>query len=306
MRSTIYMLAIVMGFVSLSSQSSAEMIYGIAELGSQNLVRYDSTSPGSIISSIAISGLQANESIKGIDFRPATNQLYALGSSSRLYQVNTNTGQVFAVGTPFTPTLNGTSFGFDFNPAIDRIRVVAETNTNTVLNPNDGTGTGVTNLFYGAGDPNFGVDPNVVDSAYTNSFSGPPNPQTPARTTQLYGIDTGLDILVTQANSAGTLGTVGGLGLDVVSVGGFDISPIGNQIAYAALLPANATNSRLYTINLGTGLATQVGEIDGGLFISSLAVAPDRIVQPDIPEPTSMVLVLTGLVGVISLRQRRA
>lgn len=301
MRLTTCALAIAIGVMSPSSRSHAEMIYGIAELGSQNLVKYDSSSPGNIISSIAISGLQPNESIKGIDFRPATSQLYALGSSSRLYQVNTNTGQAFAYPGPFTPNLNGTSFGFDFNPVIDRIRVVAETNTNTVLNPNDGTATGVTNLFYPVGDPNAGVDPNVVDSAYTNSFEGSP----PPTSTQLYGIDTGLDILVTQANSAGTLGTVGGLGVDVVSVGGFDISPIGNQIAYAALLPANATNSRLYTINLATGAAAEVGEIDGGLFISALAVAPDTIVQPNIPEPTSMVLAFMGVVGVVSFRQRR-
>ena len=298
MKTTTCFLALAIGLMSLTALSHAEMIYGIAELGSQNLVRYDSSFPSNIVSSVAISGLQQNESIKGIDFRPATGQLYALGSTSRLYQVNTVTGQVFAVGAPFTPTLNGTSFGFDFNPVIDRIRVVAETNTNTVLNPNDGTGTGVTNLFYGAGDPNFGVDPNVVDSAYTNSVAG-------ANATQLYGIDTGLDILVTQANSAGTLGTVGPLGINVVSVGGFDISPRGNQIAYAALLPSNSSQSNLYAINLGTGLATNLGQIDGGLFISSLAVAPDKIVQPNVPEPTSLALTIFGVVGLCSLRRNR-
>ena len=181
---------------------------------------------------------------------------------------------------------------------IDRIRVVAETNTNTVLHPDTGAGTGVTSLFYPAGDPNVGVDPNVVDSAYTNSVAG-------ASSTQLYGIDTALDILVTQANSAGTLGTVGPLGINVVSVGGFDISPVGNQIAYAALLPANATNSRLYSINLATGAASPLGEINGGVFISALAVAPDVIVQPNVPEPGSLALAFLGLVGIVSMRRMR-
>ena len=157
-----------------------------------------------------ISGLQQNESILGIDFRPLNGQLYGLGSTSRLYTINTSSGVATAVGGQFSTLLSGFSFGFDFNPMVDAIRVVSETNQNLVINPNTGAVQAVaTNLFYGPADPNFGVDPNVVDSAYTNNFPG-------AGSTQLYGIDTGLDILVTQANSAGTLGTVGPLGCERV------------------------------------------------------------------------------------------
>ena len=35
---------------------------------------------------------------------------------------------------------------------LDRIRVVTDVNKNTVLNPNDGTSTPVTDVFYDAGD----------------------------------------------------------------------------------------------------------------------------------------------------------
>lgn len=287
--------------VSLASFSSAALIYGVDDSSGQTLVSFDSATPSSLIGGVAISGLQNNETIKGIDFRPSTHQLFALGSTNRLYTLNVTTGVATQVGAgPFTPVLNGSNFGFDFNPAIDRIRVVSNTKKNYVLNPLDGTATGATDLFFGPADPNFGVSPNVEFSAYTNSVIPAP------ATTQLYGIDTGLDILVTQANSAGTLATVGPLGVNVGAVGGFDITGSGaNGVGYAALLPANTSVSNLYEINLTTGAATNLGVIDGGAIISSLAVAPAGF-DPDVivPEPTTVVLAALALAGFATRRVR--
>ena len=39
-------------------------------------------------------------------------------------------GAAIAVGAPFTPGTDGTAFGFDFNPTVDRIRVVSDTGQN--------------------------------------------------------------------------------------------------------------------------------------------------------------------------------
>ena len=276
----------------LTSSASAELIYGIAAVGNATaLVTWDSSSPGDLESSAFMTGLQSNETIVGIDFRPSTGQLYGLGSSSRLYTISTS-GVAAQVGGPgsFSPALNGFNFGFGFNPVIDRIRVVSETNSNRVLNPNDGSAATATNLFYGPADPNFGVDPNVVHSAYSNDFDG-------AVTTQLYGIDSGLNILVTQANSAGTLGAVGPLGVDIGAVGGFDISGV-TGVAYATLLPAGSSVSQLYSISLLTGAATNLGVIDGGLIITAMAVA--------IPEPSTVALAFGALVAGVFVRRRRS
>jgi hypothetical protein len=281
----------VVGFVA---PASAELIYGVAAVGNAtNIVTWDSASPGALITGNFVTGLQNNETIVGLDYRPATGQLYALGTSSRLYTLNPATGAATAVAGAFVPPLNGFSFGFDFNPQLDLIRNVAETNMNRVLDPNTGmVQTLATNLFYGPADPNFGADPNVVHSAYTNNIPNAPN-------TQLYGIDTGLNILVTQANNAGTLGTVGPLGVDVGALGGFDISGT-SGVAYATMLPAGSSVSEFYSINLATGAATALGVVDGGLIITAMSVAPV------IPEPATLGMAAIALIGGISLRRRSA
>ena len=94
-----------------------------------------SAAPGTILGSVPITGLNGGEQVLGIDVRPATGELYALGSTNRLYTVNPMTGvaTLKAVLTadptdatdPFT-TLVGSDFGVDFNPVPDRFRVVSD------------------------------------------------------------------------------------------------------------------------------------------------------------------------------------
>jgi len=270
---------------ALSAAARAETVYAATAGGS--LITFDSATPGAIASGVAVSGLATNEQLVGIDFRPATGELYGVGSFSTLYRINPATGVAAPVAGAFAPGLNGAWFGFDFNPTIDRIRNVSDANQNLVLHPDLGTSTGVTDLFYPAGDTNAGADPTVAHSAYTNNFNG-------AMSTQLYGIDVGLNILVTQANSAGTLGTVGALGFDPASAGGFDISGV-TGIAYATLLPESGSASSLYTIDLSTGAATAIGEVAGGLVVTAMTLAP-------VPEPTSLALLLAGAAA--GLRRR--
>lgn len=51
-----------------------------------------------------ITGLENGEEMLSIDYRPATGQLYALGSSSRIYIINEETGAATALGeTHFPP-----------------------------------------------------------------------------------------------------------------------------------------------------------------------------------------------------------
>ena len=209
----------------------------------------------------AITGLQGGETVLGIDFRPATGQLYALGSNSRIYTINKMTAVATFVGTLSTP-LNGTDFGFDFNPTVDRIRIVSNADQNLRVNPNTGAAIVDGTLAYSAGDPNNGQNPNVTGAAYTGSFTG-------TTSTALYDIDSNLDILVTQnpANS-GMLQTVGALGVNTTAIVGFDHTAASN-IAYAALTVAGVP--AFYTVNLQTGAATLIGPI-GNVTVTDIAV----------------------------------
>lgn len=137
---TVAALAATLSFVA---SARAELIYAVAQgLGPTSLVTFDSSDPANILDAGTIKGLGPNESVLGIDFRPATGELFALGSSNRLYTVDIANPNALSYGT-LTPVganlgigLNGSNFGFDFNPQIDRIRIVSDTDRNYVANPN--------------------------------------------------------------------------------------------------------------------------------------------------------------------------
>ncbi len=244
-------------------------IFGVT--ASNKLVRFNANSPQGIAVTQQITGLLAGETILGIDFRPATGELFAYTGYNRLITIDTAIAVATAVGSP--AGLAGTSYGFDFNPTVDLIRIVNDTDQNIRVNPN-GTLAGTdTPLAFAAGDPNFGTNPNVVGSAYSNNFNG-------ATTTTLYGIDSNIDHLVTQGSpngaptspNTGQLFTVGSLGFNTSDIVGFDITS--SNTAYAALQPALGGSSRLFTINLTTGAATLIGTIGGTEPLVGIAVAP--------------------------------
>src|SRR4029079_18534350 len=98
---------------------------------------FDSATPGTISTPVAITGLQTSETLVGIDVRPSDGLLYGVGSTSRLYTIHTVSGVATQVGTgTFAPALSGTNFGVDFNPVTDRLRVVSDADQNFRLNPN--------------------------------------------------------------------------------------------------------------------------------------------------------------------------
>jgi hypothetical protein len=267
--------AFVLGLASSSfAADSSALVYGIQDPGNA-VISFRSAIPGRLLSRNVIVGLQPGERVVGLDVRPSTGELYALGSTSRVYLLDPSTGLATPVGgSAFAPGIGGLAFGFDFNPVPDRIRLTSDVEQNQRLHPDTGvTAAQDTLLAYDAADVNAGKDPGIAGSAYTNSFAG-------TSTTTLYDIDANLDVLVRQGSvnasplspDGGKLFTIGALGVDTTNLVGFDISPFGG--ALAALNPVGMKVSRLFNVNLETGAAALIGTIGGGRPLVGLAIAP--------------------------------
>lgn len=263
----------------LSTNANAATVFGIDE--TNNLISFDSSAPGTVVSSVAITGL--TNSFQALDFRPRNNVLYGLGTDRIVYTIDTMTGAATAVSGPLM--INGTAFGFDFNPTIDRLRIVSDSNENYVYDPNTNTlAAPATPVMYAAGDVNAGKNADITANAYTSSTFGQP-----AGTTQLFAIDTAADVLTRQANSAGTLTTVGATGVNLGSRTSFDIAG-GDAFAF--------NGSTLYRVNLGTGALTALGKTDRALFGIAISAVPE-------PTTWAMMLVGFGMVAAATRYRRR-
>ena len=223
------------------------------------LVKYNANASQTVLAQVPVTGLQAGENLLSIDFRPATGQLFGLGNTSRLYIINTQTGVAAAVGTgPFTPVINNAVASMDFNPTVDRIRVVTSAGQNLRLNPETGTVAAV--------DANINNTERISGIAYTNNFAG-------ASSTSLFDID-GYNLFLQNPPNNGTITKIGSLALDAAGTGisDFDISP-DNKVALVPMT-VGTTNS-LYQLDTASGKLTNLGTL--AIPLISLAIPTNPV-----------------------------
>ena len=268
-------------------------------LAGNNLITFDTAMPSFVRTSVGLTGITADQPLVGIDVRPATNVLYGLGykpsdQTAQLYTLNTATGAATPLGVALDLKLGTAAtdaIGFDFNPTVDRIRVVGSYNpvapntNNYRINPNDGlkaADDGRTKYNPGnatttppvPADPNAAATPAVATMAYTNSFAG----ANAASGTILYDYDRALNVLATQVPpNDGTLNTIGSSGLTLGATPSVSLdiySPAaGTNSAFLVANTAASNNSSFYTVNLATGAATLVGPVGNGLLARDIAIA---------------------------------
>jgi hypothetical protein len=261
------------------------------------LAKFDTSDPDTIVSTKTVDGLPAGMTLRGIDFRPATGQLFALGirptSGDDEGQVFTldfkNTGDATAVGPVFSTGLAASlptapvAYGFDFNPASDRIRIFNDDDQNIRVNPNTGA---LVDDDTDLDNPN--NDEEVTGGAYDRNVSFVPSPlfgDAPPVTT-LFGIDFQNDSLVRIGGidggapegspNLGVVTEIGPLGFSTGSASnGFDIGQDGT--AFALLNDDDTGLTSLYSIDLTTGGATEVDTLNNGAeIVSGFAIAPDN------------------------------
>ncbi len=263
---------------AFAAPASAAVLFGVDV--NNNLVRFDSASPGTIQSSVKITGVN-DASILGMDIRPNNGTLYALTDSKMIYTINRMTG----VATLFAnvAALTGTQFAFDFNPTGPvNLRIVSNDDTNYVYNFTTSTldqnPNGVTGPF---------ASKDIVAAGYLN------NDRNPMTGTTLYVIDSVNEQLATQNAATGALTYVGALGFDVNSRASFDIlTQAGVNTAFLQ------SGSDLYTVNLASGAATLTGNTGRDLFALTAAI----------PEPATWAMMILGfgfIGGALRAQKRR-
>jgi Domain of unknown function (DUF4394) len=236
-----------------------------------NLLSFRAAVP-QLVRSKQITGLPTGVSLKGIDFRPATGDLHALGSDKVVYRVNPRTAIAIAEGPAFETmanALNGDRIGFDFNPTVDRIRVTSDADDNLRLVPDTGA--------LAAKDTSLTpADVTVVGSAYTNSsfvaFANRP------ATTMLFAYDVSGNrdrIWLQQPANDGTLMNPKSVGLQLTSDVGFDIAGSAN-VGYVAGTSAGRSGADLYQVDVSSGDTRRLGRIgSGNVTITGLAAWQD-------------------------------
>jgi Domain of unknown function (DUF4394) len=239
-----------------------------------NLLRFDSRSPRHV-SSKQMTGLPMGVTLGGIDFRPATGDLYALGSDKVVYRVNVKTAIAVAEGPAFElapDALNSGNIGFDFNPTVDKIRVTSDADDNIRLNPDEG------NLL--SKDTSLTpAEVAVVGSAYTNSsftaFATRPT------VTELYALDIAPSkdrLWIQRPANNGTLIMPVSLDFDLGPNAGFDIvgSDATGNLGYVAGTQVGRSSSELWRVDLATGETRSLGRIGKGVTITGLAAWQDQ------------------------------
>lgn len=246
--------------------------YALADDGATLVVMSDVNTPAEVMTYSLASPL------KSIAWRPVTGELLGF-ADGMIATVDPMSGEMTDLGAAFMEDAmigDGKMVAFDFNNKIDAVRAVTSAGDNVVYFPkgfgdNDeraGSVRRFTDLAYAEGDSMAATTPMIFANAYTNAING----KTAGETFQ-YALDAGADTLVSLANNAGTLETIGkitvdGEPVDLAPMGGFDIvsATEGENMGLAILQMEGAASAGLYEIDLESGAAILKADLGMGGF----------------------------------------
>lgn len=252
-----------------------------------------------------VTGLQAGDNLVAIDRRPQNGFLYGLGhndiaGSVTLYVIHPET--LFATkvgdagsfvdngGNPVAIGNAGASFAIDFNPSVDRLRVINSLGQNFRMNPNNGAL--VDGDLGGATGPVAGLnmDGGLNGAATTAQGTAYVSNVANTTTTTQYTLDAVSDRLFVQSPpNAGTLGSAVSLSPAIDTLLGFDIAP--GVTAPGANLPVTTGSGHILvrtgaaglvsaaTVNLATGALTSLGTLSGTGAANGISDARSLAIQ---------------------------
>lgn len=238
----------IAGSCLLALSGAAVAAPAIGLVGDKTLVRFD-TDKAEITGTMEVTGV---DRLLGIDVRPSDGKLYGVAGDGSLVTIDLATGAATKGAKLSSMLPEGVSASVDFNPVADRLRVMGSDGTNLRANPDTGEVTVDGTLKFEPGDAAGDAKPNVVATAYLNSFGKPEK-------TAMYDISADGTFLQQTVPNDGTLKTIGKLGVTAETFA-FDIQTTADGSNTAWL----AAGGALYKVNLKTGSAAKAADFTGG------------------------------------------
>ena len=176
-------------FLTMATAGVAQAASLHALTADGHLVMFDSEKRRAA-KSVKIAG--APGKVMAIAMRPSDGKLYGLTDGSQLVTIDPATGRATPGAKLDKPIEAGGRVAINFNPAVDRLRVVGMGGNNYRIHPDTGAVTADGGLKYAPGTPLGSTSPTVTAVAYTNHMVG-------AKETSLYTIDAVLGQINLQA-----------------------------------------------------------------------------------------------------------
>ena len=259
-----------------SHDDTGKGLHAVGLVDGVTIVGFDTTDPKSTYE-VGTVKLEDDKFLVGIDYRVQDGGLYGVGDAGGLYLIDDESAAAEKIGR-LSVDLDGESFGVDFNPAANALRVVSDTGQNLrqpfAMMPLAAT-VADTPLTNPAVAPATGTVPaeGVTGAAYTN------NDVEAVTATTLFDLDTALDRVALQSPAnAGTLAPTGTLPADIGPDAGFDIyssltdGVTDGNAAFAAVEVDG--ERRLWAVDVLTGGAADLGAF--GADVTDLAVQLDQ------------------------------
>ncbi len=264
------------GSSSGTSFNRARSLQVVGLTSDNRLICFNEFSPQEARNINFVSNLSGGDTaLIGVDFRVQNGLLYGVGNAGGVYVIDTSNAVATLVNRLSVALDGSASYGVDFNPPADRLRITSSQGQNLRHNVNAGGVTVVDGaLNYTPGVTALGI----AGSAYTN------NDLDASTATTLYAFDSMLDQIAIQSPpNAGTLAATGKLTLDSGIVAGFDIySTVRGGVtvevqSLASFTASGSAGPALYSVKLPTGKATSRGGFSAQNMVTDIAIPLNQL-----------------------------
>jgi hypothetical protein len=285
--------ACLAGLVPAAPAFAEPDVYGLTT--GDALVRFNVSDPLTVTPVAPLTGLEPGEHAVAMawpyDFaspRALPGFLYVITNQSRLYRVDPATGKLWSQGPPLEPGVKGSWFGMtNTRWGYDYVSTFSDSGQVMDIAPARGfppegsspfstpapAGVGYDHAKeYAEGDVAEGQTPSFASAAF-HYVHGPGG----IADDQIFAIDAVRGTLVRADDPQGNFSTVGSLGAPVGKRSGLAL--LGDGPAVLATAPDGTNASRIYTVDVATGGATQVGTLPDGVVVRSLAYVPPPSIQ---------------------------